>query len=116
MNSAQTASNRTKILYWTRHVSGSHTDKLKHFSDAYGIFSPTIVRVRMRWVGHVAQMGEGRGLYRVLVGKPEGKRPRGDPGVDWRILLRWIFITWDVGVWTGLGSLRIDSWQALVMQ
>jgi hypothetical protein len=47
--------------------------------------SPTIVRVitsiRMRWVGHVARMGERRGVYRVLVGKPEGKRPFGRP---WR--------------------------------
>jgi len=31
----------------------------------------------MRWAGHVARMGEGRGVYRVLVGKPEGKRPLG---------------------------------------
>jgi hypothetical protein len=41
--------------------------------------SPNIVRMikswRMRWVGHVASMGEGRGVYRVLVGRPEGKRP-----------------------------------------
>jgi len=35
--------------------------------------------------------GEGRGLYRVLVGKPEGKIPLGDLGVDGRIILRWIF-------------------------
>jgi hypothetical protein len=35
--------------------------------------------------------GEGRGVYRVLVGKPEGKRPLGDPGGDGRIILRWIF-------------------------
>ena len=45
--------------------------------------SPNIVRViksrRMRWVGHVARMGEERGVYRVLVGKPEGKRPLGIP-------------------------------------
>ena len=44
-------------------------------------YSPNIVRViksrRMRWVGHVARMGERRGLYRVLVGKPKGKRPLG---------------------------------------
>jgi hypothetical protein len=42
-----------------------------------------IVRViksrRMRWAGHVARMGEGRGAYRVLVGRPEGKRPLGRP-------------------------------------
>jgi hypothetical protein len=36
----------------------------------------------MRWAGHVARMGERRGVYRVLVGKPEGKGPLGDPGVD----------------------------------
>ena len=43
--------------------------------------SPNIVRViqwrRMRWAGHVACMGEERGTYRVLVGKPEGRRPLG---------------------------------------
>ena len=37
----------------------------------------------MRWVGHVARMGEGRGVYRVLVGKPEGKRPLGRPRRRW---------------------------------
>ena len=45
--------------------------------------SPNIVRViksrRMRWAGHVARMGEARGVYRVLVEKPEGKRPLGRP-------------------------------------
>jgi hypothetical protein len=45
--------------------------------------SPNIVRMiksrRMRWAGHVARMGEERGAYRVLVGKPEGKRPMGRP-------------------------------------
>jgi len=49
--------------------------------------SPNIVRVikprRMRWAGHVARMGEGRGVYRVLVGKPEGKRPLGRPRRRW---------------------------------
>jgi hypothetical protein len=62
---------------------------------------------RMRWTGHVARMGEGRGVYRVLVGKPEGKRPLGDRGVDGRIMLGWIFKRWDMGVRTGLGWFRI---------
>ena len=59
--------------------------------------SPNIVRViksrSMMWAGHVARMGDRRGVYRDLVGKPEG-RPiyaLGDPGVDGRIILRWIF-------------------------
>ena len=49
--------------------------------DLYSL--PNIVRVVksriMRWAGHVARMGEGRGVHRVLVGKPEGKRPLGRP-------------------------------------
>jgi hypothetical protein len=55
-----------------------HNEKL---NDLYS--SPNIVRViksrRMRWAGHVAHMGEERGVYRVLVGKPERKRPLGRP-------------------------------------
>ena len=55
-----------------------HSEKLKNL-----YCSPNIFRViksrRMRWVGHVARMGERRGVYRVLVGKPEGKRPLGRP-------------------------------------
>jgi hypothetical protein len=45
-------------------------------------------------------MGEGRGVYRVLVRRPEGKRPLGRPGVDGRIILGWIFKKWAVGVRT----------------
>jgi len=48
--------------------------------------SPNRVRVtksRTRWAEHVARMGEGRGVYRVLVGKPEGKRPLGRPRRRW---------------------------------
>ena len=55
-----------------------HNEEL---NDLYS--SPNIVRViksrRMRWAGHVARLGEKRGVYRVLVGKPEGKRPHGRP-------------------------------------
>jgi hypothetical protein len=50
--------------------------------------SPSIIRMiksrRMRWAGHVAQMGEKRNAYRILVGKPEGKRPLGKPRRRWR--------------------------------
>jgi hypothetical protein len=48
-------------------------------------------------------------MYRVLVGKPEGKNHWGDPGIDGRIILGWIFRKWDVGVWTGLSCLRIET-------
>ena len=54
--------------------------------------SPNIVRViksrRMRWAGHVARMGEGRGVYRVFVGKPEGRRPLGRPRRRWEDNIR----------------------------
>jgi len=53
-----------------------------HNEEINGMYSsPSIVRViksrRMRWAGHVARMGERGGVYRILVGKPEGKRPLG---------------------------------------
>jgi hypothetical protein len=59
-----------------------HNDELHNLHS-----SPNIVRViksrRMRWVEHVAHMGEGRGVYRVLVGRPKGKRPLGRPRHRW---------------------------------
>ena len=54
-------------------------------------------------------MVERRGVYRVLVGKHEGKSHLGDPGVDGRIILRWIFRKWDVGIWTGTSWFRIGT-------
>ena len=59
--------------------------------------------------GHVTRMGEKRVAYRVLVGKPEGMRPLGRPGVDGRIILIWIFRKWDVGLWAGSSWLRIGT-------
>ena len=49
-----------------------------------------VIRWRMSWAGHVARMGERRGVYRDFMGKTEGNRSLGDPGVDDMILLRWI--------------------------
>jgi len=60
-------------------------------------------------------MRERRGAYGVLVGKPEGKSQLGDPGVDGRIILSWIFRKWDVGGidWIDLAEDR-DWWRAVV--
>ena len=80
----------------------------EEFNDLY--CSPNVIRViksrRMKWAGHVTHMGESVGVYRVLMGKPEGKSSLLDPGIDGRIILRWIFRKWDVGVWTGSSWLR----------
>jgi len=57
----------------------------------------------------VAHMGEERGVYRVLVGKPEGKNHWGDLGIDGWIILGWISRRWDVGIWTGLGWSRLET-------
>jgi hypothetical protein len=46
---------------------------------------------RIRWAGHVARIGEGRDVSRILVGKPEGKRPLGRPGRRWKDNIKWIF-------------------------
>jgi hypothetical protein len=85
-----------------------------------GLYSLTnIVQViksrRLRWVGHVAHMREGRGVYRVLVGKPEGKRPLGRPRRRWEDNIR--MVNQEVGSgcedWIGLAQDR-DRWRALV--
>jgi hypothetical protein len=57
----------------------------------------------------VAVMAEGRGGYRVLVWKPEGKRPLGRPRRRWVDYIKWIFMKWDVGLWTRLSWLRIRT-------
>jgi len=59
-----------------------------HNEELSGLYPlPHIVRLvksrRMRWAGHVARMGQRRGVYSVLVGKPEGKRPLGRPRRRW---------------------------------
>jgi hypothetical protein len=59
-----------------------------HNEELYNLYaSPSIIRIiksrRMKWVGHVARMGEKRNVYRLLVGKPEGKRPLGRPRRRW---------------------------------
>jgi hypothetical protein len=85
-----------------------------HNQQLHDLYSSlTIVGViksrRLRWAGLVACIGEGRGVYRFWWGNPRERDHRGDPGVVGRIILRWIFRKWDVGVWTGLRWLRIET-------
>jgi len=81
--------------------------------------SPNIVRViksrRMRWAGHVARKGEERGVYRVFVGKPEGKRPLRRPRRRWMDNIRMDLQEVGCGYmdWIGLAQDR-DSWRTLV--
>jgi hypothetical protein len=91
-----------------------HNEEL---NDLYS--SSTIVWVnksrRMRWAGHVALIGEGRGVYRVLVGKPDGKRPLGRPGHRWEDNIKVDLQEVECGGidWIELAQGR-DRWQALV--
>ena len=65
----------------------------------------------------MAHMGERRGVYRVLVGKPEGKRPLGRPRSRWNdnIMMDLLYVGWDGGMdWTDLGQDRDRWWWALV--
>ena len=91
-----------------------HNEKL---SDLYSL--PNIVRVVksriMRWAGHVARMGEERGVQRVLLGKPEGKRPLGRPRHRWEDNIK--MGRQEVGCggmdWIELAQFR-DRWWTLV--
>jgi hypothetical protein len=91
-----------------------------HNEELKGLYSSSdIVRViksrRMRWAGHVTLMGEGRGVYRLLVGKPEWKRPLGRPRRRWEDNI-WMDIQ-EVGLgyvdWIGLTQDRV-RWRTLV--
>jgi hypothetical protein len=91
-----------------------------HNEELHDLYaSPSIVRVikarRVRWVGHVACMGEVRGAYNILVGKPEGRRPLGRSRRGWEDNIK--MDLWEIGFgvvdWIHLAQDR-DTWQALV--
>jgi hypothetical protein len=85
-----------------------------HSNELHSLyFSPNIVRViksrRMRWAGHVAHVGEDRGVYRVLVGKPESKRPLGRPRHRWEDNIKLDLRERGIYGGTGFSWLRIGS-------
>jgi hypothetical protein len=85
-----------------------------HNDELHSLYSsPNIVRViksrRMRGVGHVARMEERRGVYRVLVGKPECKRPLGRPRRRWEDNIKLDLREKGIDGRTGFGWLRIGS-------
>jgi hypothetical protein len=91
-----------------------------HNKELHNLYSsPNIIRIiksrRMRWVGHVARMGEKRNTYRLLVGKPEGKRPLGRPRCRWidNIKMDLLETGFNVVDWIGLAQNRY-RWRALV--
>jgi hypothetical protein len=90
-----------------------------HNDELHNLYSSlNTVRViksrRMKWAGHVARMGEGRGAYRVLVGRPEGKRPQGKPRRMWEDNIKMDLreIETDGANWIRLAQDRVQ-WRAL---
>jgi hypothetical protein len=91
-----------------------------HNKELHNLYSsPSIIRIiksrRMRWAGHVVQTGEKRNVYRLLVGKPEGRRPLGRPRRRWIDNIKFDLL--DIGLsdldWIGLAQDRY-RWRALV--
>jgi hypothetical protein len=98
-----------------------------HNNELHNLYSlPNIVRViksrRMRWAGHVARMGEGTGIYRVLVGRPECRRPLGRPRRRWEDNIKmdlseigidgsnWIRLAQDRVQWRVFVNMVINLW------
>jgi hypothetical protein len=90
-----------------------HNEELHNLYSSSSIIR--IIKLRMRWAGHVAGMGEKRNVYRLLVGKPEGTRPLGRPRRRWidNIQMNLLEIGVNVVDWIGLAQDRY-RWRALV--
>ena len=126
---------RMCIACWIPNVTNTHTDCVTHIAfplqqwlqerpsmshfTSVSIITGNIVRVvksrRMRWAGHVARMGEDKGVHRMLVGKPEGKRPLGRSRRSWEDNIKMDIqeVGGGLGDWMELAQDR-DGWRALV--
>jgi hypothetical protein len=110
----------SKINRVLRRIFGPNRDEVMgewrklHSGELHNLYSsPDTIRQsksrRMRCVGHVACMGEGRNVYRVLVGKLEGKRPLGRPRHRWEDGVRMDLREIGWGVWSGFTCLRVGT-------
>jgi hypothetical protein len=106
------------LLLHSNEVTGEW-EKL-HNEELHDLYSSSsIIRIikvrRVRWAGYVARMGEKRNVYRLLVGKPKGRRLLGKPRHMWldNIRMDLVGVGWDVVDWIGLAQDR-DRWRALV--
>jgi hypothetical protein len=108
-----------------RGIFGPKTDEVTgewrklHSGELRNLYSsPNIIRRiksrRMSWAGHVARMGEGRNVYRVLVGKPKGKRPLGRPRRRWKDGIRVDLGQIGWAMWSGFAWLRIGTGDELL--
>jgi hypothetical protein len=108
---------KNKVL---RRIFGPKRDEVTgewrrlHNKELYALYSsPNIIRViksrRLRWAAHVARMGDRRGAYRALVGKPEGRRPLERPRHRWEDNIKMDQREVGLGAWTGSIWLRIGT-------
>jgi len=103
-------------LYWHLQTRSIYplTSGFMYYDIKTTLFYATIVQsdcnllMFMRWAGHIARMGEEKGVYRSCWGNRREGDHWGDLGVNGWIILGWISRRWDVGIWTGLGWPRIE--------
>jgi hypothetical protein len=107
-------------IFWPKRDEVTGEWRRLHNKELYALYSsPNIIRViksrRLRQAGHVARMGERRGAYRALVGKPEGRRPLGRPRHRWEDNIKMDLreVGWGGMDWINLAEDR-DRWRALV--
>jgi hypothetical protein len=100
-----------RMIFGPKRDEGTGKCRKLHNEELRDLYSlPNIIRImnsrRMRWVGHVARMGEKRNAYRLLVGKSEGKRPLGRPRCRWlnNIRMDLVEVGWGDVDWIGLAS------------
>jgi hypothetical protein len=90
-----------------------HNEELHNFYSSPDIITQ-VKSKRIRWAGHVERMREERKVYKVLVGKPEGKSPPGRPRRRWKDEAEWILGRLALGVWIGFDWLRIGTGSGLL--